>query len=189
MENISVILVPFWIEKALKRNNFSLRSILNYDTLVGIMSKEDLSEMLCLQHLENVDVLQYFNGYLLSSWERTIDNCDKVELGSTVIPLSHSETIKNQVLSRLALKANVDNSSNCNPVFKIVDIERNTFAIVLYEGFIESIGNDSGKLALIEELLKLFYVYCKVEDVANTSLFSTYIDLLSMTTTRDTAVA
>lgn len=154
------------------------------------MSKEDLGGMLCLQHLENIEVLSNTrNGYLLSSWEKTIENCNKVELGSTVIPLSHSEEIKNQVLSRIVLKTKTDPDAKTPPVFRIVDIERNVFAIVLYEGFLESLVGDSGKLVLIEELLKLLYVYCKIEDVAKTDLFTTYVKLLSYENTKVAAIA
>lgn len=164
---------------------------MNYSSLSKIMAKEDLGGLLCLQQLENIDLLQNtYNGYLLSSWEKTIENCNKVELGSTVIPLSHSEEIKNQVLSRLASSGQQTNPDvPLAPVFRIVDIERNAFAIVINEGFLDSLQNDQGKLTLIEELLKLFYVYCKFEDVAKTSLFSTYVNLLSYENPKATAIA
>ena len=162
---------------------------MNYGTVSKLMSKEDLGGLLCLQHLEDIEVLRNtYDGYLLSSWEKTI-GCNKVELGSTVIPLSHSEEIKNQVLSRLALRTKTDEFSEKQPVFRIVDIERNVLAVVMHEGFLDSLKDDAGKLTLIEELLKLFYVYCKYEEAAKTSLFSTYVKLLSFESSETEAIA
>jgi hypothetical protein len=99
-----------------------------------------------------------------------------------VIPLSHSEESKNQVLSKLL----GDNSSSEFDVnkstFKVIDVDRGVLAVIVQPNFLAEVNTENGKMKLIEGLLKLFYVYCKKEDVAKSSLFATYVSMLSKQT-------
>ena len=86
MKQKNLILIPFWIEKALKRNNLSLTESLNYSTLRGLLSLSDLSAFLKFQNCDNYSISTGENNTLLSSWERSCNA--SVELVSTVDPIS-----------------------------------------------------------------------------------------------------
>ena len=90
METTSFILIPYWIEKALKRNKLSLKDVLNYQVIRRFFSLEDLAGLVSYQQSNGLEIFNnFYNGVLLSSWEKTSGPL-KAELGSAVIPRSDS---------------------------------------------------------------------------------------------------
>ena len=71
METTSFILIPFWVEKALKRNKLSLKDILDYQLIRKFFSLEDLAGLVSFQQSNGLEVFNnFYNGVLLSSWKR-----------------------------------------------------------------------------------------------------------------------
>lgn len=198
--NNNIIFVPYWIEKALSRNQHTLRDIIDYSVLRRYISQNDLSGLLGFQQVPEISKLTSGNSYnkkdaaiseavgshsLLSRWEESAGQRYKEELDSTVVPMSYS--LEKETLERL--KSNLDSADITGPTFKVIDIDKNSMVVVLYEGFLEEIKKPEVKYSLVKQLLMLSYVYCKVEQVAKTPLFSTYVDLLQLSTAGASAVA
>lgn len=181
MQSTSLILIPYWVEAVLKRNKLGLKDVLNYDTIRPIMSMEDLSGLLSLQHDHNIQILKnIYTSILLSSWDKTINQKYKVELDSTVLPLSYSEEIIKDVSLRFNSNDEI-NDENTN-TFKVVDIDRNTLCIVLNKNFSSNILNKNTERELITSILKVFYVYNKVNDVSKNQIFTRYLESLNTQT-------
>jgi hypothetical protein len=174
-----IIFVPYWIESVLKRNNFTLRDVINYDVVRRVVSLKDLSQMLSFQNLPGIGGLQLApSSSLLNKWETSAGR-NRAELDSTVVPMSYSN--EKEALERLT-KTGLDSIDESDLKYKISDIERDITAIVLYPGFMEECKNNSFVFNLVRELLKVSYVYCRVEDVSASHLYKTYIDLLEVST-------
>ncbi len=184
MSTTSFVLVPFWVEKVLKRNNLNLSDILDYSKIRKYFSLEDLAGLifvqdnLSLKPFENLNL----NTILLSSWRKTSGVLTS-ELDSGAIPLSYSKEVSSYVKTMLC--GNNETTQDVkDSVYRIVDIERNTFCIVLKEGFIKEEGLAFNLLNFIKDILKVFYVYHKVEDVSKEPIFRTYLELLNGSTPR-----
>lgn len=185
METTSFILIPFWVEKALKRNKLSLKDILDYQLIRKFFSLEDLAGLVSFQQSNGLEVFNnFYNGVLLSSWEKTSGPL-KAELGSAIIPLSDSEEVKNYVIMRLNTHVTQEDINELD-FYKVVDIERNTFCIVFNEGFLQSVQTSfESMLSFVRNILKVFYVYHSVDVVSKQPLFKTYIDMLNGSTPKN----
>lgn len=183
METTSFILLPYWAEKVLKRNKLSLKDILDYEKIRKFFSMEDLASLLSIQETSVLETFKLISlrTVLLSSWEKT-SGALKVELGSTVLPLSYSEEVKRYVTQRLTAEENAASQDVKNSVYRVVDIERNTFCIVLKPGFTKLHESSESLLEFVRDILKVFYVYHKVEDVSREPIFKTYLNLLEGST-------
>lgn len=186
MQSTSVILIPYWVEAVLKRNKLGLKDVLNYDLIRPLMSMEDLSELLSIQHSNIIQILKnIYSDILLSSWEKTINQKHKVELDSTVIPLSYSEEIIKNISNRFeqSINENVDDNSKS---FRVVDIDRNILCVVVNKDLFTNVLDKNIEKELITSILKVFYVYSKVNEVSRSQIFTRYLESL---TTPNFAVA
>ena len=147
MKQKHLILVPFWIEKVLKRNNLSLTESLNYSKLLGLLSLSDLSAFSKFQ------------------------NCDNYRITSGEVPLSCEEEatayIKESFLANQSAKDTVP--------FKVVDLDREHYGVVIYPGFTEYILTNSNKVTFIEALLELLYKYFEIHEVSELPIFKDYL--------------
>lgn len=178
-------MVPHWVLAALKRKQMSVVDVLDYSKVRQVLSAEDAALLLNLQQLYVVPFIQdNYLGYLLSSWEGSANAEHKVELYSTVVPLSYSEGSKESNLLRLKKDEAVHMDilgidQPDRPVFELVDFNREAFAIVLNPGFTDSVKEPAVQMALVKAILKLFYVYFKAYEVSCHNIFAAYVKLLN----------
>lgn len=179
------IMVPYWVSSALKRKQMSMVDVLDYSKVRQVLSAEDAAMLLNLQQLYVAPFIQdNYLGYLLSSWESSASVEQKVELNSTVVPLSYSEGSKESNLLRLKVDNGnfndslVDDRPN-QSVFELVDFDRSAFAIIMNKGFTDSVAEPTGQMTLVKAILKLFYVYFKIDLVSSHNIFATYVRLLN----------
>lgn len=179
------IMVPHWVLAALKRKQMSVVDVLDYSKVRQVLSAEDAAMLLNLQQLYVAPFIQdnYF-GYLLSSWESSANAEQKVELTSTVVPLSYSEGSKESNLLRLKKDERVFQDilvidQPNQQVFELVDFNREAFAIILNPGFVDSVREPAVQMELVKAILKLFYVYFKAYQVSSHNIFASYVKLLN----------
>lgn len=178
--NKNIIFVPHWIVEVLKRNSCSLRDILNYDVIRKYVSTDDLSGLLGFQQTPEIGSLKMTaQDSLLSRWEGSATQRNRLELDSGVVPMSYSK--EKEVLSRLC-KSGFDSFDEKQFIYKVVDIDRDNIVVIMYQGFVEEIKTFNVLKELVTQLLAQCYVYCKVEQVSRFTLFKTYVDLLEVST-------
>lgn len=178
--NKNIIFVPHWISDVLKRNNCSLKEVLNYDVLRKFVSLDDLSGLLGFQQTPEIARLKLSsNNSLLSKWESSAAQRSRPELDSMVAPMSYSK--EKEVVSRLQ-KSGYDAYGEDYNVFNVVDVDRDNFLVIMNNGFLEEIKNSEVFVKLVTKLLSQSYVYCRIEEVSKTPVFKTYVDLLEVST-------
>lgn len=179
--NKNIIFVPHWISDVLKRNSCSLKEVLNYDVLRKYVSLDDLSGLLGFQQTPEIARLKLSsNNSLLSKWESSaVLPRNRPELDSMVAPMSYSK--EKEVVSRLQ-KSGYDTYGEDYDVFKVVDVDRDNFLVIMNNGFLEEIKNSEVFIKLVTKLLSQSYVYCRIEEVSKTPVFKTYVDLLEVST-------
>lgn len=179
--NKNIIFVPHWISEVLKRNNCSLKEVLNYDVLRKYVSLDDLSGLLGFQQTPEIARLKLSsNNSLLSKWESSANTQrSRPELDSMVAPMSYSK--EKEVVSRLQ-KSGYDAYDDGYDVFNVVDVDRDNFLVIMNNGFLEEIKNSEVFVKLVTKLLSQSYVYCRIEEVSKTPVFRTYVDLLEVST-------
>lgn len=70
MKTKAMVVVPYWVENVLKRNRLNFTDLLEYGKMRDVMSVNELSAFLTVQHTGRIPVINSIvNTYLLSSWE------------------------------------------------------------------------------------------------------------------------
>lgn len=172
----AIIVIPYWVETALKRNKHELKDYLDYNVVRQCLSIEDILEFVSLQNNSNLEFMQgLFSETLFSGWTESANVDLKVELDSTIRPLLYSKDIVERALARLNDTYIKDKESE---TFKVIDISREVVAVVVYPGFISSITTIGTSFKIIKQLLKTMYIYSKVNVVSSHPLFGMYLKLL-----------
>lgn len=171
MKQKHLIMIPFWIEKALKRNNLSLTESLNYSKLLGLLSLSDLSAFLNFQNCDSYSIITGKNNALLSSWEQSCQNDERVELDSTVVPLSCEEQAAAYVRESFQVSTNTHDLAP----YRVVDLDREHYGVIVYPGFSEYILTTSNKVTYIESILELLYKYFEIHEVSELAIFKDYL--------------
>lgn len=177
------IYLPSWVETALKRNGCNLDICLDYEQLRGILSLEDMSGLLAIQDLKLVTRDEStVSSALLSSWRQSAKGVQLDEINSTIVPLSCSKELREELTVRLS-------STDSNPsikldgapavYYKVVDIGRSIAAFIVYPGFIDFVNKPENEYNVVVDQLKIFYVYLKSNQVSLLPLFKKYLLLLA----------
>lgn len=176
MKTKAMVVVPYWVENVLKRNRLNFTDLLQYGKMRDVMSVNELSAFLTVQHTGRIPVINNIvNTYLLSSWEQTRSSDEKTELDSVVVPLSYSEETVSDVVERLS---QVQEDTEQKP-YEIVDFAREAFVVVLRKGFMQDMLNPTKQLDFVRDLLKLYYCYYEPHEVSSLQIFQNYLDRLN----------
>ena len=156
----AIIVIPYWVETALKRNKHELKDCLDYNVVRQCLSIEDILEFVSLENNNKFDFMQcMFSETLFSGWMKSADKDLLVELDSTIRPLLYNKDTLKRALARFSDIYIKDKESE---TFKVVDISREFVAVVVYPGFISSSTNIATSFKIIKKLLKTMYIYSKV---------------------------
>ena len=181
-----IVFVPHWMAATIRRKGMSITSLLDYSKIRQIFSLNDLAGLLCVQDgtgentANNNNVIVPFSnkhwfGHLLSSWNKSATSAQALELDSTVKPLSHSDDVRGEILSRFE---EVDDMQDDRPFFELIDVERGCVFIIMNPGFIKGLQDPEVKFDLVRKILKVFYVHNSVRDVSRTDMFGDYVAML-----------
>lgn len=174
----TVILVPYFIENVLKRNRLNLATALNYEEMKKVVSTDDLNTFLLFQDNSFFNFLGFFSrSVLLSSWEQLNKKDVQTELASVGSPLLNSENQVDAIAELLSIDPHYPQADIPKP-YSVVDISRDSLALVVRPGFKEYIESKEGKLQLVRDILNTLYASEEVHKVSSTLLFKTYLSLL-----------
>lgn len=182
----SVILIPYWIEETLQRNPVArLSDCLDFPKLRPLVAAADLAGFAALQKcFESVfgckeidcDVVR---ASLPLIWGDSLPNNNEAAysyLWNTVCPLEDDPTVGRDVACRLFDEG--ARLPRCEVPYALRDLSPTVLGVVIYPGFF--VGADAFKhqLAVTRDVLKTLYVYDTHSEVAKTSLFKRYLELL-----------
>lgn len=176
--NKDIVIMPFWVENALSRNGKSIRDCLNYPAIRQCMSLEDLSQFLSMQNSGKLFVNDnVYHSRLLSSWEKSADSSQRVELDSTVVALSYSKDLGEDAYMRLE-RSKPQPGDEDPTYYRYVDIDRDSCVLVLYPGYTDYIQSESNILRLLRDFVKLMDTYFEFHQVARHEFFKRYLEIL-----------
>jgi hypothetical protein len=178
-----VVLIPHWIQETLRRNPMvTLADCVDFTKMRELLSVSDLVGFSALQgepfgkKLIGPDI--YF-GDLVMLWFASIPN-DNRELneflGRTVCALDNQESFRKELEGRL-FEAEARLPQYESP-FCVHDLTPEVVGVVLYPGFFVGTNTKELQLELLRAILKVLYVYDTYSEVAQTSLFKRYLELL-----------
>lgn len=186
MTKETFVFLPYWVESAIKRNGLNLEICLDYGQLRSILSLEDMSGLLALQDIKAVTRDEsVLSRTLLNSWAESAKGTHETELNTSIIPLSRSTELKEEIFKRLSEETNQPSIWNSGTAdltstyFKVVELGRSGAAQVLYPGYPNFISNPENEYAVVKTQLQLFYVYLKTYQVSVLPVFRRYLSLLA----------
>lgn len=187
MTKDSFVILPYWVEAALRRNGCDLDVCLDFPQVRAVLSLEDMSGLLALQDIPAVTREEGdLSRTLLTNWYETAKGPQRVELESTIIPLARSNELKEEIQKRLDVEGNQPNPYNQNTstlestYYRVVDLNRKASALVVYGGFPSFVSKPENEFKVVVEQLKTFYVYLKLHQVSLLPVFRRYLKLLEV---------
>jgi len=182
-----MILIPYWIQDTLKRTKMPLETCLDFIKLKPILSLNDLITFSTLQ-----EYVQHVTGVsdvstLVWTWSDSIP-ADQPAMSKyyweTITPMGKDLSFRAEIWARLfdkdSDKADGYAGRNEHPVpFAVYDLSPDVCGVVIYPGFFTDPVAPELRLAVVEAILKVLYVYNAPHEVASTPLFKRYLELLA----------
>ena len=188
------LLVPYWIEKVLVRNNLPLSTIFNYPKLRDVLSFDDIVSIVRTNtnttYPKNSQVNTIFDyfypNYLYNNWSKTSTDVFSNELNSLRRDYFYKDECEETLLPRLSTNALSPNdraiyNTGSKPYSIKVDSNNDMIYVVLLPGFTELINEPSvtPKFLFIRELLKAFTEKFDELSVFKNRLFLNYLKVLN----------
>lgn len=175
-----IVLIPFWVQEILQRNQLPLEACLKLDTIKPLMSLNDLVCFLALQsYTDKLLGTKYVEDRLVWVWADSIVENNlglKDFLWKTLLALSSDASFRKEVEARLLSEdGKVDQYKE---PFITYDLPSGVVGVVIYPGFFTGAGVSENQKPLVEAILKVLYVYESTHEVAKTPLFKRYLELL-----------
>lgn len=174
-----IVLIPYWVQEILVRNQKTLATCLELDQCKPLMA---LNDLVCFSALQccSQQLLGYNVGNELSGlWRDSIPEGypETRQFSDLVETLNSDASFKAEVQERLfTIDSKVD---RYNKPFVVYDLTPEVCGVVLYPGFFTIESKGMHQLSLVEALLKILYVYDAYHEVAKTPLYRRYLELLS----------
>lgn len=188
MTNIRKVLIPYWVEKALKRHNVELSAVLDYSRVKPALSIEDMLSLELLQQLMRCDELstykmEYLTGDLFTCWMDTANEADKLEINSLMSSLRGYSNEPYKYLLKRITDINVfdevyASSNTKSEDYKLLDLANNTIGVVIYSGFIDAMKDVAKNNVFISEFVKKHFAYETIAEVTKEQCFKPYLESL-----------
>lgn len=188
MTNIRKVLIPYWVEKALKRHNVELSAVLDYSRVKPALSNEDMLSLELLQQLMRCDELstykmEYLTGDLFTCWMDTANEADQKEILSLLSSQRGYSTEPYKYLLKRITAVNIFDEVYPSPNAKsedysILDLANNTLGIVIYKGFFDAMKDVAKHTAFISLLVKKHFAYEPIPEVTQEQCFKPYLESL-----------
>lgn len=176
------ILIPYWIQEILKRNNLPLSTCLELDKIKSLVAINDIAKFLALQRTEYFKLITNTEVFseLAYIWQDSTTDSDLHDtLWNTISPIINDLTINKELESELFDKDSYDEAYN-DP-FIIYDLTPTVFGIVIYPGYFNTkTRNVNLQRNVVEGVLEILYRYSAFHDVAKTEYFRKYLELMSV---------
>ena len=194
---VTVVFVPYWIQKLLQRNQLDYIELLNYDKLRSVLSIEDVAQLHCLnQYYENLALKPFKDGNNLGfKWSDSRSDKNRAEFEQVINRLAMAEATISTVDSRLRFDDDgstvADSDFPKDPLLKINGEDRSeeyysiipnggtVIFIVLQKGIFNTLEVRGARLKLVSEYLKALYAVLPMREVSKYyGAFEHYFNLL-----------
>lgn len=161
-------IIPKWIYDALVRNG--VMDIWNYSDLRSKLAINDIASFIAFNNVVKLDDKYLFHIPNVYTFNFSTEE-EKKEFCNSVLPLSNTEEIADNLRTRLENYSSIDNN---NLPYSFINFSNNIFA-VLHEGFALKIKDLSFKINFVKDYLKEAYKHQQIKDVSRTDAFRLYL--------------
>lgn len=180
MTTKKLVLIPYWVEDALRRNGQPLADCLNLGKIRKIIPMSDLVAFVALQNYWKVfiGVNEPMLDSLVMQWFSQVGPAGAAnndELSHHILPLSNDPSVARDLEARL-----FDPAARCGQYkepFNSYDLTPEFAGAVIYPGFF-GLNDKPSVDAFVRAMLKVLYVYESHSEVAKSPLFRRYLALL-----------
>jgi hypothetical protein len=197
----SIILIPFWIQDILRRNNMDVKECIDFSKLRSVTSIDDLAQFAQLQRFRDVllDInvgqapVSFEDGKLLYGslgelWHIHLGDTNHEahqEIDSKILPLCDGiySQLNETLIDRLFTEGST--STQHSEPFALYELSESVLGVIINPGrFIcdkkknHNFFPSAHRKPLIAALLRVLYVYNTECEVNKTSLFKKYLELL-----------
>lgn len=172
----SLIVVPFWVADAIRRNKLDHIDILEYSAVQKIMSIEDMAHFVAINSavIPGIDGAEYI---ILNKW-REATECTGNSLNQ-LYRVTEAVNTKQDITTRL-LVDNFDIASIENPEqLYQVDIKKDSNVyITVKAGFLNAMNSNEFRKQFYSDVLKKLYSLLPIHMVSTYDLFNHYLKSL-----------
>lgn len=173
LQPLKVFVVPAWVWRAAKRNKLSPIDILDYKKARSILSVNDMAEWFYINSHLLIDGNALSVDQLFSYGSPNLDSEDSREICNSVLPLSGTPEVANNVQVRLKEKRV---ELGCEYEFVAAN---SCLYLVLHEGFLTSVQSNDFMMEFVRDYLRNCYKLSSVHEVSEFPIFQTYLKDIS----------
>ncbi len=177
--NLSIILIPSWVEQSLKAANLPLSAALDVEKLSNILSKEDVS-FYCYS---NPILLQQLYPGVFSEFPIVGLNCEDAtiqrklnDLASANIPL----TRENAYGTSYAMPVDQSNNGSTPPtvdLFNLVELTERIIAVIPVQVSAKDVDINILYKECYNRAIGFFHRFGSLSSISSTNLFKKYTEL------------
>lgn len=177
-----IILIPYWIQDALRRQQLPLSTVLDFKAIRPVVPLTDLVAFVALQECwhQICGLREPGVGSLALQWFKTVGSSgtpENSDLSNTVLPLATDPSVRKDLQARLfAGSVRLEHQEES---FNSYDLTPEFAGAVIYPGFFGSHSDAKLARTFVRAMLKTLYVYEPHHEVAKTPLFRRYLSLLA----------
>lgn len=174
-----IVLIPYWIEETLRRNELPLSSILSLEKLKSVCAINDVASFMVAQDFANLVMgFQTSTGLFMGWLKNTSDkDIETRKYHSLILSMASAQSLNTEVKTRLFDFET--KSNNYEQPFKVVDLDLGICGVVIYPGHFTEQINTGLQEQLLEAILKVLYAYNTYDEVAREPLFLRYLEVMS----------
>lgn len=184
MQRKQIALIPWWIDKVLKRNSLKSEDLLSFETVSKYLSNEDITGLIASEYLAKHFAYGDITGDLVCWRDRWIKNSAQVD---SLYALANTEETLRDTLYRICapgtppLAETVTSGSYVLPAVTdtatVSLMGDHGIAVVLNAGY--STGDHAGNsIALLRLMVKTLYVYEDYHNLMSRPVGSAYVESL-----------
>lgn len=178
LEPLTLVVVPGWIHRVAIRNNVNLIDLLNYDSIRPFVSLDDMAQWVYINDKIKLDNSTIGSKSMMEVWKNLSPDAQR-ELNNSVYPLSGSEEVASGANQKLKNARDFLGNLLSNQTYQFVRMG-NVIFVILNEGFMTSVSEESALLDFIKNYLKECYAMTSVADVSKLGIYSSYLGHFSI---------
>lgn len=154
------LLLPYWVQQALIRNNLNTADLLDYTKLRQILSIEDMAHLLCVNYGAKNRLLQSTSSWSTMSGYgfNVMSDSEKKELETVIRPLSFTAESEASVIARLSSDDNKASPELLSQTLYGLDsLSSQLFVVHVKRGLLTAFKNRDYALRYVSDYLKALY--------------------------------
>lgn len=168
--------VPGWVHRSLLRNKLNIIDLLDYNKARSVLALDDMAELFYVNDRFKINGCLLSNESFITSMTG-LTEANKAELNSSVIPLSGSEEIAQNVITKLSGSNPMNGLPSAGDSYNFISIDSTIF-IILHEDFLKkqlTDGKNDYTFEFAKNYLKQCYAMVSIPEVSRLSIFGLYL--------------